>query len=83
VYALEARTGAKSSQGGQTEEKKKWKQENSLPFEVAVHNREEDLEEEVDGVYQYRQQVQPRFARHHDIGIAGVCVIKGDVASCW
>lgn len=37
-----------------------------VPFQVAVHNREEDLEEEVDGVYQHRQQVQPCFARHRD-----------------
>jgi hypothetical protein len=36
--------------------------QDNLPFEVAVHNREEDLEEEVNGIYQYRQQVQPRFA---------------------
>jgi hypothetical protein len=25
------------------------------PFQIAVHNSEEDLEEEVDGVYQHRQ----------------------------
>jgi hypothetical protein len=37
----------------------------NIPFEVAVHNREEDLEEEIDGIYQHRQKVQPRFARHH------------------
>ena len=35
-----------------------------VPFEIAVHDGEEDLEEEVDGVDQHRQQVQPRFARH-------------------
>ena len=34
------------------------------PFQVAVHYGEEHLEEEVDGIYQDRQQVQPRFARH-------------------
>jgi hypothetical protein len=26
-----------------------------LPFQVAVHNREEHLEEKVDGIYQHRQ----------------------------
>ena len=35
------------------------------PFEITVHNREEHLEEEVDGVDQHRQQVKPCFARHH------------------
>jgi hypothetical protein len=39
--------------------------ENS-PFQVAVHNRKEDLQEQVDGINQYRQQVEPRFARHGD-----------------
>jgi hypothetical protein len=34
------------------------------PFQIAVHNREEDLKEQVDGVYQHRQQVQPRFTSH-------------------
>ena len=34
------------------------------PFKIAVHDSEEDLEEEVDGVYQHRQQVQPCFAGH-------------------
>ena len=34
------------------------------PFEIAVHDGEEHLEEEVDGIDQYRQQVQPRFTRH-------------------
>ena len=35
------------------------------PFEITVHNREEHLEEEVDGVDQHRQQVKPCFAGHH------------------
>lgn len=34
------------------------------PFQIAVHNREEDLKEQVDGIYQHRQQVQPRFTSH-------------------
>lgn len=34
------------------------------PFQVTVHNGEEHLQEEVDGVYQHRQQVQPCFAGH-------------------
>lgn len=36
-----------------------------LPLQVAVHDREENLKEQVDGIDQYRQQVEPRFARHH------------------
>jgi hypothetical protein len=28
-----------------------------IPFEVAVHDGEEDLEEQVDGIYQHRQKV--------------------------
>jgi hypothetical protein len=34
------------------------------PFEIAVHDGEEDLEEQVDGVYQHRQQIEPCFSRH-------------------
>lgn len=34
------------------------------PLKITVHDREEDLEEQVDGVDQHRQQVEPRFARH-------------------
>lgn len=36
------------------------------PFQITVHDREEDLEEEVDGVDQHRQQVKPRFAGHDE-----------------
>ena len=35
------------------------------PFQVAVHDREEDLKEQIDRVYQDCQQVQPCFAGHH------------------
>ena len=35
-----------------------------IPFQIAVHNREENLEEEIDRIYQYGEQVQPCFARH-------------------
>lgn len=34
------------------------------PFQIAVHDREEDLQEQVDGVDQHRQQIEPRFTRH-------------------
>lgn len=34
------------------------------PFQVAVHDGEEDLEKQVDGIYQHRQQVQPRLTSH-------------------
>ena len=36
-----------------------------LPFQIAVHDCEENLEEKVHGIYQYRQKVQPCFAGHH------------------
>jgi len=35
-----------------------------VAFQVAVHNGEEDLKEQVDGIYQHRQQVQPRLTSH-------------------
>ena len=35
-----------------------------IPFKVAIHDCEEDLEEQVDGIDQHRQQVQPRLTRH-------------------
>lgn len=34
------------------------------PFQIAVHDGEEYLQEQVDGVYQHRQKVQPCFASH-------------------
>jgi hypothetical protein len=34
------------------------------PLQVAVHDGEKHLKEQVDGVNQHRQQVQPRLARH-------------------
>lgn len=36
-----------------------------IPFQVAVHDCEKDLEEEVDGIDQYREEVQPCFSGHH------------------
>lgn len=35
-----------------------------IPFQVAVHDGEEDLQEQVDGIYEHGKEVQPRFARH-------------------
>jgi len=35
-----------------------------VTFQIAVHDGEEDLEEEVDGIYQDCQQIEPCFARH-------------------
>lgn len=37
-----------------------------VPFEIAVHDGEEDLQEQVDGVYKHRKQKEPRLARHLD-----------------
>ena len=36
----------------------------NVPFQIAVHDGEEDLKEEVDGIDKHRYQVEPRFARH-------------------
>ena len=37
----------------------------NVPLQIAVHDGEEDLQEQVDGVYQHRQQEQPGLAGHH------------------
>lgn len=36
----------------------------NVPFQIAIHNGKEHLQEQVDGVDQHRQQVEPRFAGH-------------------
>ncbi len=33
-----------------------------VPFQIAVHDGEENLEKEIYGIYEYRQKVQPCFA---------------------
>lgn len=38
--------------------------EEALPLKITVHDREKDLQEQVDGVDQHREEVQPRLARH-------------------
>lgn len=38
------------------------------PFQITIHNSKEHLEEQVDGIDQHRQQIEPRFARH---GVTG------------
>lgn len=35
-----------------------------IPFQVAVHDGEEDLQKQVDGVYQHRKEEKPRLSRH-------------------
>jgi len=40
---------------------------NVVTFQIAIHDREENLQEQVDGIDQYRQQVQPCLAGHHDV----------------
>lgn len=47
-----------------------------VAFQIAVHDGEEDLQEQVDGVNQHRQQKQPCFARHH---WTGVVVRRGEI----
>ena len=36
----------------------------NIPFQITVHNSKEDLQKQVDGVDQHRQQVEPGLARH-------------------
>lgn len=47
----------------------KGRKQGDSPFQIAVHDGEEHLEEEVDGVDQHRQQVEPGLAGHdgHEI----------------
>ncbi|KAK4064063.1 uncharacterized protein Triagg1_9219 [Trichoderma aggressivum f. europaeum] len=52
-------------------------EEDVIPFQIAVHDGEKNLKEQVDGVDQHRQQEQPRFSRHHGgipSGRAGDCL---------
>lgn len=51
-----------------------------VPFEIAVHDGEEDLEEQVDGIYQHGEEVQPRFARHRDRRLSAD---RGDERICF
>lgn len=30
---------------------------NNVPFQIAVHNGEEDLEEQIDGIYENREEI--------------------------
>lgn len=46
------------------------------PFQITVHDGEEDLEEQVDGVYQHRQQVQPSFTSHCGGRLCGVTQLR-------
>jgi len=36
-----------------------------ITFQIAIHDGEEDLKEQIDGIYQHRQQIEPRFSRHY------------------
>jgi len=53
-----------------------------ITFQIAVHDGEEDLEEQVDGVYQHSQQIEPCFSRHHEKGRLGSlrwCCVEREV----
>lgn len=41
-------------------------QANHSPFQITVHDREKDLKEQIDGIYQHRQQIQPSFTSHFE-----------------
>ena len=57
-----------------------------IPFEIAVHDGEEDLKEEVDGIDKHCYQVEPRFSRHdcergyENASVVVVSGVVGDVA---
>jgi hypothetical protein len=58
----------------------------SIPFQIAVHDGEEDLKEEVDGIDKHCYQVEPRFSRHdcergyENASVVVVLGVVGDVA---
>jgi hypothetical protein len=58
----------------------------SIPFQIAVHDGEEDLKEEVDGIDKHCYQVEPRFSRHdcergyENASVVMVLGVVGDVA---
>jgi hypothetical protein len=50
----------------------------SIPFQIAVHDGEEDLKEEVDGIDKHCYQVEPRFSRHdYERGYENASVVVG------
>jgi len=55
-----------SASQAEDQSRKDWTERSSiiLPFQITVHYREENLEEEVDGIEQYRKEEEPRFSRH-------------------
>lgn len=60
VAGIASRSGAGDARRG-----------DDIPFQVAVHDGEEDLQEQVDGIYEHGKEVQPRFARHVGGIVAG------------
>jgi hypothetical protein len=44
-----------SSRGGRSG--KKGREERDAPFQIAVHNGEKDLQEQVDGIYKHGEEV--------------------------
>lgn len=70
----------------------KGRKQGDSPFQIAVHDGEEHLEEEVDGVDQHRQQVEPGLAGHdgHEIDSSrglGELYLNGEQSrskrGCW
>ena len=42
------------------------KREQHVPFQITVHDREEDLKKEIDGVDDNSEQKEPCFSGHHE-----------------
>lgn len=59
VYAAYAHTGIVADACGSIK-----KLGIDSPFQIAVHYREENLQKQVDRIYQHSEQVQPCFAGH-------------------
>jgi hypothetical protein len=54
----------------------------SIPFQIAVHDGEEDLKEKVDGIDKHCYQVEPRFSRHDcERGYENASVVVGSGSS--
>jgi hypothetical protein len=56
----------------------------NLPFQIAIHDREENLQEQINGIDQHSQQVQPCLAGHHDSRlVARACALSFPIFLCF
>lgn len=50
---------------------KRRRKRKDIPLQITIHDREEDLKEEVHGIDEDREEVEPGFTRHVDGGSSG------------